>query len=80
MECCFVGLLDSGAGSRDGLGWCGSRGERPLTTPLRLGGRFVIASEVVSYKCQASLCCLPTFTLFELDREVNRGGSSTDCQ
>ena len=66
MECCFVGLLDSGAGWRDGFGWCGSRGERPLTTPLRLGARFVIASEVVSYNCQASLQGLLTFKLFEL--------------
>jgi len=72
MECCFVGLLDSGAGWRDGLGWCGSRGERPLTTPLRLGARFVIASGVVSYDCQALLWCLLTVTLFVLDRDVNR--------
>jgi len=71
-----VALLDSGEGWRDGLEWYGSRGERLLTTPLRLGAQSEIASEIFSHYYQAPLYSLLTFTLLELDAEVDRGGSS----
>lgn len=70
MECCSVALLDSGEGLRDGLECYGSRGERLLTTPLRLGALSVIASEIVSHDHQAPYSLL-TFTLLEFDAEVD---------